>query len=463
MGTLYKNYIGYAVFFCVLLFNTASIVNERPQNWDMLAYVWIALEQGDLTEAELHTKTYETVKQQVPPETYQELIDEPTYRIKVAEDHDLFAQQVGFYTVKLAYPMLMRVANFAGIDPVTAARGISALSYFAIGAFVFLILRSCCPAVISSAASAIIVSLPFFTQLGSLITPDALSAASLLFAAYLFHARKSKLWPIVILIAAGLIRPDNFIAAGCILTAAFITQSVNKYQYLAFATVMGAVYFGLQYVADYHGWALHFYVTFVERIPAIEGFVSPLTVSDYAAIYPVILGATAAYSWFLMFAAAGLLILATRFENSRLKGLFQRALFVLITLILVLKTIPPEHINNAFPDFAGLTITLWLVLLLIVSAMGVAIVSLALFLPSWAGYPRKDLNAAILPGVLTYYFIHFALFPAAKDRMMAASYIYVLILLVSELARIGFFETLRKEIQAAMRGIGKHAAPAKVK
>ena len=463
MRTLHKNYIGYAVFACVLLFNTVNIISERPKNWDMLAYVWIALEQGDLTEAELHTETYEAVKRQASPEAYQKLIEEPTYRKKVAEDHDLFAEQIGFYTVKLVYPMLMRAATFAGVDPVTAARGISALSYFAIGAFVFLILRSFCPALISSAASAIIVSLPFFTQLGLLITPDALSAACLLFAAYVFHVRKSKLWPMLILIAAGLIRPDNFIAAGCILTAAFITQSVNRYQYLAFAALMGAVYFGLQYVADYHGWALHFYVTFVERIPAIEDFVSPLTFSDYAAIYPVILGATAAYSWFLIFATAGLLILATRFENARLKNVFQRALFALITLILVLKIIPPEYINNAFADFGGLATTLWLALLLIVSAMAVAIVSLALFLPSWAGYPRKDLNAAILPGVLTYYFIHFALFPAAKDRMIAASYIYVLILLVSELARIGFFETLRKEIKAAIQGAGKHAAPAKVK
>ena len=62
MRTLHKNYIGYAVFACVLLFNIVNIISERPKNWDMLAYVWIALEQGDLTEAELHTKTYEAVK-----------------------------------------------------------------------------------------------------------------------------------------------------------------------------------------------------------------------------------------------------------------------------------------------------------------------------------------------------------------------------------------------------------------
>lgn len=449
MGTLYKNYIAYAVFFCALFFNTAHVLNERPTNWDMLAYTWIALERSDLSEAELHAKTYETVKRHVTPETYRELIDEPTYRKKVAEDHDLFAQQVGFYYVKFAFPMLMRAAEIAGLDAVAAGRVISAASYFAIGAFLFLIIRSFCPVLIASITSAAIMTLPLFTYLGSLQTPDALSAAALLLAAYLFYVRRYQLWPAGVLILAGLIRPDNLILASCILTAAVILQSVSRYQYAAGLALIGLVYAGLHHSADYYGWSLHFYVTFVERIPAIRDFTSPLTIADYAGLYPQIIGKAAALSWTLPFAAFGLLLLARRLGNKALRNRFQWYSVMLIGLIAVLKLATFAQVHELMPHLYSVTLIGWLSAFLMLAVMGVAIVSIILFASDWAGYNKQAFDAAVLPGVMVYFFLHFTLFPAAKDRMMAGAYLFVLILLAAEIVRSGVLSTMMANVKSA--------------
>jgi len=90
-----------SVFFLI------SGITSPSYNWDIVAYVAAAYQQGGLSGSELSSATYNEIEREVDAETFKELtVGE--YVDVVFKDPKSLEQQMPFYSIKVIYIQLMR-------------------------------------------------------------------------------------------------------------------------------------------------------------------------------------------------------------------------------------------------------------------------------------------------------------------------------------------------------------------
>ncbi len=257
---------------------------QRPAyNWDMIAYMAVALIDSGVPEAEVHQKTYAALSD-VPEAARKPLIEDGAYRVNVAKDPAKFLSELPFYSVKPLYPALMSVLYRAGVGLATASIVVSAAAYAGL-CILFFVWFSRWAAVAVTAPLVVCIALtPFLTQIARVSTPDMLSTFLVLLGTYVVFEKERSGWGAAILILAITARPDCIIYLWWIFCYLLLIRRVSLLGFAAACAAAGLFYLGQTWFSGNYGWKILMYYTFVDYNMDFRNF-TPLALKDYLLIY----------------------------------------------------------------------------------------------------------------------------------------------------------------------------------
>ncbi|WP_274425062.1 hypothetical protein [Chelativorans sp. YIM 93263] len=254
----------------VAYFLTVVVVSVvYPQaDWDMVAYVASAMDDGSRSAAELHEAAWNAVRERVSEGEFLMLTADRPYRVRQYADPQAFATMLGFYKVKLLYVVLTEWLS-QWMQPVDALRLISTVSAGVTGAVL----------VAWAARERFLDYAPFILAVvilsgvpheARVVIPDMLSAAFFVLGTWLY-LRRLDLACAVALFLAFLARPDTLAFLGVFAVAAVMTR---QGYIMAIATFLAALvaYFPITQAAGHPGWWIQMWFTNIEYVPTLEGF-----------------------------------------------------------------------------------------------------------------------------------------------------------------------------------------------
>jgi hypothetical protein len=116
-----KRYLPPILYLLLALFALLLSILKPYYNWDLIAYVASAKSYEEKEIKKLHSFTYEQIENSVSESTWEELtgsqdnnIDQQ-YRRIIHTDPTAFAEQLPFYQIRSAYPILMYLFYKLGI------------------------------------------------------------------------------------------------------------------------------------------------------------------------------------------------------------------------------------------------------------------------------------------------------------------------------------------------------------
>lgn len=277
--------IGLLVVALLSAFYAAYFADRPADNWDMVAYVAVALLDEGVPADRVHEMTYDVVKEAVPQAAYADLTERNDYCRLVAGDAARFAEQLPFYTVKPVYPFLMSLLHRAGVGLVAASVAISAAAYAGICLLLYLWVARWLRPLVAVPLIALLALCPYLTPLAPLSTPDALSVFVLLAALFCLTEVISIPAGLALLALAILVRPENVIYAAIVPAWLALVGRLRPLRAAAAIAVMLALYLATTRWSGNYGWATLFYFTYVDHMIHLPRFVSPLGLGDYAMIY----------------------------------------------------------------------------------------------------------------------------------------------------------------------------------
>lgn len=249
------------------IFLVACYSYRTPEyNFDMLPYIALVVKMENKDIPTIHRATYQSVRENVPPEIYQRLTDSVNpYRKKMKENAAYFFGQLPFYMIKPFYTALIYLFYKAGSSLPHATVLPSIIAYLLTSLLLLYWLEkylSLAPAVILGLL--ILFSSPFLA-VARMSTPDGLSAL-LLFSAVYFILEKPAPLPLFLLLAASLFaRLDNVIACFGLLTLSLFAEGNRKISlrlYFSITIALALCYFLITLSTRSFGWSPFFYNSF---------------------------------------------------------------------------------------------------------------------------------------------------------------------------------------------------------
>jgi len=348
----------------------------RPfYNWDMLAYVALARDDGSADFVEVHRNLYADLATVVSAEQYNILTGilpgkgslpreakDRKYMAEVARDAAAFREQLPFYSVKPVYPMLISLLGFLSIDHFHASVIVTLTAYVLVCALVWHWLRRYHASKVTAAFAALVVLTSPLATLARTSSPDLLSVWVIALSTYLLLEHRVIAWAIALMLLSIPIRPNNavwvVVMTGYLAVWAPTTIRINRWVAAGVAGAAVAVYVALTQLAEFYGLSTLFYVATVEYLPRPATFVSPLGPLDYARVYIEHLWSTArgVAVVFALIAALALTLL-------RRAGDLRNSAFAHIVLIRLATPIPLWLVNP--PIFDRLAAVQYLIVVVI--------------------------------------------------------------------------------------------------
>lgn len=279
----------YLLIYLLYLFIVSwSAVSNPFYSWDMIPYTAIVLSLEQPSDKQtLHSKTYQTIKQLVPPQVYAELT-KPGYRQEMAQNPDYFHQQLPFYQIRPLYTGLSNLLyKTTGMNVVTAIVMISVLSSLFMSIIILRWLLNELDNGYAYLFAFLIIHISGIIQIASALTPDALSAALLILSMYLLIQRHLYVASSLLVLAL-FARTDNIILV--ILTFSYLTVlAPNEYRLNrtaggVFLLLSIVSYLAINHLANNYGWATVFHHTFIGSIPNPADFHPNVTWTDYLSV-----------------------------------------------------------------------------------------------------------------------------------------------------------------------------------
>jgi hypothetical protein len=255
---------------------------ERPSyDWDMLAYIAVALHIEGTPAARIHDETYDILRSSVPRAWVDNLtgnfnqdavaVGEATTRmsdIDLRQDwaahSDSFAAQLPFFSVKPLYPALMALGNGLGLPLIQSGLVVSAVSFVLIGLTLYAWFLHWMPPFVALGAMALLVLNPWLVILARSVGPDILSIAFLLGGAY-FAMQDRPVVSAIIFVVSITARPENLLYAGTFLCYLGIVRGLSLLQTGGFLVAAFLAYLGVSSLSNNYGWKTLFYFVFVNR------------------------------------------------------------------------------------------------------------------------------------------------------------------------------------------------------
>jgi len=262
----------------VFLTGSAAVFSRTIYNWDMLGYVGLIKQQTFIDASEIHRTTYETVREVVSDQDFEELISGvgskelisgvgSKYRQTAYEDPSSFVQQLAWYRGRVAYWGLGYLLSKAGIHEVTALRIIGAAFYFALCTVVLFHLTYLFPdQTLPLLLSVVVAIYPPLLQMGTVMNPDMMASVGVALGFSLL-LREKLILGTLIMVATVFVRTDIVVFCALLITPVVLVgrgplaRRIGSAIGLALAVPLVLL---INSAFDYPGWEKLFTTSFVE-------------------------------------------------------------------------------------------------------------------------------------------------------------------------------------------------------
>lgn len=251
-----ERFSGYFLGFLISLLVCYVGISKPWYNWDMIGYTAATLHQEGLRDEALREQTYKEVQRSVSKEKFQEL-NSGHYRATVYKSHKALTQQIPFYSIRIIFISLLRVAkNVFGLSIIDASYIIS--SFFA-GALAFLIFYLISPkSYLDIIFYCSMLYLSGIKDIPGLSTPDSM-AAFVTVLIILSFIRQFKILPFLILLLPA-VRTD-FVIISMLFSMLIVLKGQKN---IGISTGLGAllIYFLINKTHGNYGYLTIFNFTF---------------------------------------------------------------------------------------------------------------------------------------------------------------------------------------------------------
>jgi Gpi18-like mannosyltransferase len=349
-------------------------------NWDLIGYIGTSHSFTSSDVERIHQATFADIARNVPTDDYTALASGSDYRLAIAADAELFAQQLPFYANKPVYPALMLVMSKLGYTLTGASVVISQVGYCLIVILVFVWLSRHYAPLPAFVVASLVVSTPFVLDLARYSTPDALSTLVILLACFVFTEAKRPTLTATVFVLSVLVRPDTALLA---IVFPLVMWRSKRMALFACVAAIGTTLLLTLLVSTYFGsysWHTLVHHGFVERLEEPATTEVAIGILEYLSIlaggsHPVSMRGLS-YS-FLLFLVLGFVVLrltlinlsksAARFQMLTAMMIFvvgrwlvfpgeaERTLASFYVVVLLLLLIEAEHLQTVRPAVGGQT------------------------------------------------------------------------------------------------------------
>jgi hypothetical protein len=320
--------------FLLCLLPAAIYIYKHPAyNFDMLGYMALVVKMDKAYNMEeIHTITYSSAREIVPPEEYKKLTEALPYRKKFETDASEFEKVLPNYIVKPLYIWLCWLFYKGGFSLPMATVMPSIISYLFIGLLLFYWIRKYLHTLGAFAGAILIMYSLFTTAVARLSTPDCLSALFFFLSAYFILEKRNLALMSLFFLLSIFTRVDNIIT--CFFIISFLTFSgkwkwINKLQYFMMIAVLVIAYFSIVLPARQFGWSIFYYSEYAKHIDYSRNFDQPISVLAYFSLIYSKLVTAFISAHFTFFVFLGLLVLSKRSFSFRALSFDQSFLLVL--------------------------------------------------------------------------------------------------------------------------------------
>lgn len=246
-------------------------------NWDMIGYVASAYKSDGFSNLDLLEATYSDVKNEVSAEKFSAMTT-GDYRATVYQDYKSLEQQLPFYTPRVIYIALVKVAGIFGLS-------------YSVGTYLVSSIFACASvlviAVMLKQLSLPIYALPFIVvfsgllQIARLSTADAMACFFSLAALSVFLSGKSYYLALAVLLP--LVRTDFVILSVLLAFLGFF--SGRRLASILAASIAVILYLGVNKLMGNYGWLTIFNFTLIGIDPYPADMIVSNSLVDYVRPY----------------------------------------------------------------------------------------------------------------------------------------------------------------------------------
>ncbi len=269
-----------------LAFVTVGVVVAfaRPAyNWDVLGYVGAALSLSEDDPRALHATTYGEVRRIAPQTAYDRLVDSASRRSIEASPAE-FVKELPLYRARILYVLFVRLLHEAGVAAATATVAVSAVASWVTCVLIFVWMRRHASGVASAVLSGCMAIGVGCFGLARLSTPDALSMAFVMSAAYLLFEGERALPAAAMAVASILVRPDNLAFAIVLLAYLAVrgaSRPIGRTWIVVFFFVALFAYLAVERLSGQRGWETVFYRNLVQTDQPVATVEPIVSMGDY--------------------------------------------------------------------------------------------------------------------------------------------------------------------------------------
>jgi hypothetical protein len=280
--------IMFACFFVLLIINSIFIFRNPWFDWDIVSYIWNVKYIENKNIEEVHTQTYEELKNYLDPWRYKIILSANQYRKEVYKDYESFLDIMPFYNIKFIYIYSIYWVHKLWLSIIDSIIAISIFSYLIFCSLLFFIFRKELEKypILFFALYLLTFSSPILIAWRS-TTPDMFWALFLMIWTFLILRKQVIIWIIILIISLGA-RTDNIIFIWVLLfyLRFFSDKSVriNTATFIIWSIVALWFYKWINTYFDNFWYIKLYYNSFIEPIPYPSTFVAHLVPMDFLII-----------------------------------------------------------------------------------------------------------------------------------------------------------------------------------
>ncbi|CAJ1370009.1 unnamed protein product [Effrenium voratum] len=293
------NTISVGVFSLIVLGTLALAYFNPVYNWDILAYVGIAVEDRLETAEEIHATAYKEVQDAASDLQFYKVTASIPYRVGQYENPEHFVSLFPMYRVKVAYTEAIKIlGDVAGHVHATTIISTASAALVGFIIIVWSFRQDFVQGLLVVGPVAILIGYVFSAREA---TPDLMMAVFSLPAIY-FVCREKPLFAAPFLYLMFLVRPDGILLFFALLLAS-LALGKHRLIYLGLFVACVFLYFPVVGSADHPGWWTHFYFSNIEYQDDMRGFAPAFDATLYVKALVVNLARTVqAYDWLMLLA-----------------------------------------------------------------------------------------------------------------------------------------------------------------
>jgi hypothetical protein len=239
-------------------------------NWDALGYIGCATASATSDPKAIHDSAYEALK---GVQEFEKLTKESVDSIDWYGNAYHFTELLPFYSVKAIFIGAILCIHKLGVSWLHTGHVVSGMAYSATGVLVTFWLSKYVSGYRSTLLWLCVMTVPTVAQTARIFTPDALSCALVVFAAWLILEQRRYWWGASAAILTVWVRPDYLLFAGILTVALWMIRRLRLVEAAVLIGLTLGSYAFLTQVSGNYGWLLLFRHSFMGYLTAPGEFV----------------------------------------------------------------------------------------------------------------------------------------------------------------------------------------------